>query len=184
MKEKYEKGEIAKIILKSLLGATLVVTVVALPGVAHVFTLFKPRNGYDRRRVKQSIQNLEKNKFIRHYKRGEEDVIEITKKGRKKFLQYNFKEIKIMKPKKWDGLWRVVMFDIPENKKRIRGAINHKLKELGFYPMQKSVFIHPHNCREEIDFVGEYFNVRKYIQYIEAKNIDQEIKLKKKFGIQ
>ncbi|MCH7763134.1 MAG: hypothetical protein IIB95_05255, partial [Candidatus Marinimicrobia bacterium] len=62
--------------------------------------------------------------------------------------------------------WRIVIFDIPEKRKKARDAINLKLKELGFHPIQKSTFIFPYECRNEIDFVAEHFFVRKYINYI------------------
>jgi len=180
---KYLKGEIAKIILKSLVVVGTVAVVVALPGVAQVFMLFNPKNGKENYRIRQSLYSLEKKKLVRIYKKDGKEVIEITNKGRKKVLQYDLEDMAIKKPKSWDGMWRVVMFDIPETKRGARNAISRKLKELGFHPLQKSVFVFPYDCRDEIDFIGEYFRARKYIQYMEVENIDEELRLKKKFSI-
>ena len=80
-------------------------------------------------------------------------------------------------------MWRMVIFDIPEKRKKARNAINFKLKELGFYPIQKSTFIFPYECKNEIDFIGEHFFARKYISYIIAKYIDDEKKLRKLFNL-
>src|SRR3989338_4293681 len=87
--KKYTKGEITKIILKSLVVGTLFLTVLALPGLAQVYTLFRPKNSRDRYQLNKSIHNLKKQKLIRIYKKDDADVVEITEKGKKKVLAYN-----------------------------------------------------------------------------------------------
>lgn len=54
----------------------------------------------------------------------------------------------------WDGLWRIVIFDIEEKRKYVRDRVRAKLRELGFGMWQKSVYISPHSVAEEIN---EYF---------------------------
>ena len=56
-----------------------------------------------------------------------------------------------------DGEWRIVIFDIPEKFKKAREALRMKLKELGFLELQKSVFIFPYECEDEINFIVEVF---------------------------
>ena len=182
--KKYTKGEITKIILKSLVVGTLFLTVLALPGLAQVYTLFRPKNSRDRYQLNKSIHNLKKQKLIRVYKKDNNDVIEITEKGKKKVLAYNLDDMKIKKSNKWDEWWRIVIFDIPEQNRRARSAITFKLKEMGFYPLQKSTFISPYKCKNEIDFIGNYFNVRKYLIYIKAKEIETGKQLRKHFGLE
>jgi len=92
-----------------------------------------------------------------------------------------FMEIK--NPKKWDGIWRIVIFDIQENEKTARNALRLKLKELGFYQLQKSVFIHPYPCLNEIQFIEEIFKVGSYINFIEAQKIEGDEWLKQKFNL-
>jgi len=38
--------------------------------------------------------------------------------GKKRILRYDLDNMKIKKPLKWDGYWRIVVFDIPEDEKR------------------------------------------------------------------
>ena len=85
--------------------------------------------------------------------------------------------------KKWDTYWRIVVFDIPEKHKKAREALRHKLKELGFYKFQKSIFVIPYECKDEIDFIIEIFQIRPYVRYIVAKTLDNEIHLKKIFDL-
>jgi|GEM_PF-643603 len=175
--EDYDRGEIAEIVLRSLLAIGMTAVFMALPGVAHIFTLFKPKNNYERKRLKQTVDRLEKGGYIEKVrnKKGIEKI-KITQKGKRKVLQYDFIKMELKIPKKWDGLWRMVIFDIPEDRKKVRDAISFKLKNLGFEPLQKSVFVFPYECRDEIDFVGEFFYARKYLRYLEIKHISMMTK--------
>ena len=63
----------------------------------------------------------------------------------------------------------MVIFDIPEQHKRARESLRLKLKNLNFYQLQKSVFVFPYHCKNEIEFIAEFFRIKKFITYIEAK---------------
>ena len=136
------------------------------------------------RSLRESIKKLYQSKII-DYKENNNGTVELilTDAGKKKILLYDLEKLKIDKPPKWDNLWRLVIFDIPENKKQARMAMSSKLKELGFYPMQKSVFIHPYECKDEIDFVTELFNIAPYVRFFRVKDIDIELDLKNKFHL-
>lgn len=104
--------------------------------------------------------------------------IVLTKEGQKRALQFQFDEMEIKKPAKWDKKWRIVIFDIPEKKKKAREVLRKKLKDLGFLELQKSVFIHPFECEDEIDFINEVFQTRPYVRFIRAESFTNEEQLK------
>lgn len=54
---------------------------------------------------------------------------------------------------------------------------------VGFYPMQKSVFITPYPCRDEVDFLIEIFDVRPFVRFVVAREIDIGIQLKDMFDL-
>ncbi|MDO8564727.1 MAG: hypothetical protein Q7R88_01905 [bacterium] len=89
----------------------------------------------------------------------------LTEKGRKRVVTVNIDRLKLPAEEKWDGRWHGVLFDIPEKYKGAREALREKLRELGFYPWQKSVFVYPYPCRDQIDFVVEFFEVRRFVRY-------------------
>lgn len=125
------------------------------------------------------------NERIIDYKEDNDGNVKIvlTKEGQKKALQFKFEEMEIKKPEKWDKKWRIVIFDIPEKKKKAREALRGKLKNLGFQELQKSVFIYPFECEEEIDFIVEVFQVRPYVRFIRAESFTNEEQLKIKFKL-
>lgn len=183
MLNNYDKGELAKEILMGLAAGGFIVACLAMPGLTKIVPLFKPKGAKDRHRINQAFQKLHDKKLINIYTKNGNEVVEITKAGKKKVLEYNLDDMKLKVPKKWDGWWRIVMFDIPESKRRGRDAVSRKIKELGMYPIQKSVFVSPYICKNEIDFIGEFFGVRNHIIYIKAKEIEGARKLKEHFGV-
>ncbi len=107
----------------------------------------------------------------------------LNKEGKKHALQYNLDKIKIKKPTHWDKKWRIVIFDVPVRLKKVRDSLRYHLKELGFHELQYSVFVHPFPCLGEIEFITEFYNARKFIRFIEADFIDNELHLKHKFNL-
>ena len=113
---------------------------------------------------------------------GSVEVI-LTEKGKRRALRYKLDEIEIKKPVRWDKKWRIVIFDVPEKKKRAREALRSKLRELGFKELQKSVFVYPYECKDEIDFINEVFDIRPYVKLIIAESVTNEEELKLFFNL-
>lgn len=96
------------------------------------------------------------------------EIIELTPLGRSRFLQYKFEGLSIPKPQKWDKKWRLVLFDIPESRRKIRNALRKKLKDLDFLEFQKSAFLFPYSCEDEINFVINVLDIAENVHYVEA----------------
>ena len=71
----------------------------------------------------------------------------------------------------------------PKKKKKGRDALAAKLKGLGFYPVQKSVFIHPYECKDEVDFITELFDIVPYVRFLRVRDVDIELDLKNIFRL-
>lgn len=138
----------------------------------------------NKRALHNAIRRLYKSNLIDAKDNQDGSVTMILSgKGQKRALTYQIDEIQIPKMKKWDGNWRIVLFDIPEKHKKARDALSLTLKKIGFYKFQKSVFIHPFECQNEIDFVIEFFSLRQYVRYLTAHKIDNELDLKHRFRL-
>lgn len=92
-------------------------------------------------------------------------TIVLTEIGKKRAVSFQFNKMKIKVPDIWDGLWQIVIFDIPEKYKLARLSLRDKLLNFGFFQYQKSVYVCPYSCRDEVDFVVEFFKVRRYVRY-------------------
>ena len=107
----------------------------------------------------------------------------LTEKGKETAIEYDIKKLKPKKLKKWDGKWRIVVFDIPEDRRAKRDTFRARIKKMGFLEMQKSVWISPVDYEKKINYLTEVFNIDKYVNFIVADSVGNENKLKKRFKI-
>ena len=133
--------------------------------------------------LQKQINMLYRSKLVdkKHNPDGSCSIV-LTEKGKIKTFKYKFSEMKI-KNDIWDGKWRMIIFDIPEKIRGGRNSLRWKIKELGFHELQKSVFIFPYECKDEIEFIIEYFGLRKYVRYCILNFIDNDIHLRKIFDL-
>jgi len=137
----------------------------------------------DEKALKEEIRVLYRSKLVQRKENTDGSFsFVLSEKGKIKTLTFQFEKMRLERGN-WDGKWRVVIFDIPEKRKRSRDALRDKLKELGFYELQKSVFVFPYECDDEINFVIEFFEMRQYVRTILAERIDNELHLKRIFKL-
>ncbi len=138
----------------------------------------------DKEMLKKAIKSLYQSKLIKEKENADGTItLVLTDKGKERALTYNLDNIEIKKPNQWDKKWRVVLFDIPEKIKKAREAIRRHLKNLGFYEFQKSVFVHPYDCKDEIDYLIEFYDLRRFVRFIIADSLDNELHLKNYFKL-
>ena len=132
----------------------------------------------DRNYLKQIVREFYVDRFVseRENADGTKTII-LTEKGKKRSITFNFSRMKIKAPEVWDGLWHMVIFDIPEKYKWARLSLRDKLLGLGFFQCQKSVYIHPFSCQDEVDFISQFFEVGRYIRYGILTHIANEAEL-------
>lgn len=128
-------------------------------------------------RVRQIIQRLEKQKMISI--KG--DFISITSKGKKRLLHYDLQEIKL--EEKPDGKWRIVIYDVAELNKNQREAFRGMLRKLKFLPIQKSVYITPFPCEDEIEYIRQRFGIGIEVRMIVATGLEDAEAYKAYFGL-
>jgi len=175
----------AKDILRILAtGALLSMAILAPNAPASLFASHKPWKKYKRNRLRQVIKRMADQELVGFREEGKETIVAISEKGKSKLLKFNFDEMKINDQEDWNGTWKIVYFDIPETKKLARELFRKKLKELRFYQLQKSVFITPYGCKDQIDFLRSILEIGDFVSYLETENIEQEEFLKSWFEVE
>lgn len=127
---------------------------------------------YSRNSVNVAINRLKRKGFIQKGIMEDEICYRLTKLGEERQKQKKNKEKLInIKNTKWDKIWRVVIFDIPEENKRIRHILRETLKILGFRPLQKSVWISKNNCTNELKKQIKKLKLNQFVLVFETKNL-------------
>lgn len=136
--------------------------------------------------------DFELKRLIRHMKRldlinldvhGDKSTyIKPTKKGLVRLKEAEIEEIEIRPPKKWDGLWRIVSFDIKQEKKKERYEFLSQLHRLGFVRAYQSMWIFPFPSTFEIMSIAKIIGIDKEVMVIEGKlTEDRHVDMLKKF---
>lgn len=138
---------------------------------------------FDEARVRQKLKELRKRKLIKIYLVKDQFIVKITEKGRKRLLQYNLEQMTIPTPNEWDKRWRLVTYDVPKGKNRARDAIRTTLKRLGFYQLQKSVYLYPFPCSEAIEFLRELYDIGENVTMLTVGYLENEEVYKEYFDL-
>lgn len=158
-------------------AGTILLSVLFAPNAVQILKpLIKWRknwNKIDRRRIHEAIKRLNQKRLVELITKGDELYIKITANGKQLVKNFDYDNLELPQSKKWDKKWRLVIFDIFKKQNKERRALSQKLKDLGFYPLQESVFIYPYECRDEVDFICEFLSVGRYVNYCIVESLDK-----------
>jgi DNA-binding transcriptional regulator PaaX len=74
-------------------------------------------------------------------------------------------------PRKWNGIWYLLMYDVPEQDRRYRNVLREFLKQLRMGCLQKSVWVSPRDIRPEYDDLVKGIRVNFYAYLFEATTV-------------
>ena len=125
-------------------------------------------------KLKSAVLRLKEKGLIQIDSRG----IQLTAAGRK-YLAKN----SVPRPLKWDRKWRIVIFDIREERKAYRDLLRRQLRSIGFERLQDSVWLYPFDCEELLTLLKTDFRLGSEVQYIIADKIERSAKWEKAFDL-
>lgn len=154
------------------LGA-LIVASVAMPGLPKaLIEIHKAFKGASKRDLGKIIKRLNKQKMLSITEHEGKFTVEITEKGKRRLLEYDFENISLSSQRR-DGKWRLIIFDIPEIRKGNREIFRKKLKELGCIRLQDSVFASAFPCRNEIDFLCNFLGISDSVSLVKLDKFER-----------
>ncbi|MEK7510307.1 MAG: hypothetical protein AAB567_01965 [Patescibacteria group bacterium] len=179
------RSAITKDILFMLLLAGMITIAATSPyfGVA-VWRSLHNRKRYAKRKFADTFTRLLRRGMIEMTRNGHDIHLTLTEKGKEAAGYMQIDELKIKRPKRWDGYWRLILFDIANLKTMHRNAFRAKLKSLGFTPLQKSIWLCPFDCKPEIEILKDFFGLtEKEVRLVVAKNIGNETSFRQHYRL-
>lgn len=116
-----------------------------------------------------------------HLKR-ERNGVSLTAKGERELRRLQLRTPS-MRPRKWDGKWRVVAFDIPERKKGFRNKVRLMIREIGFVRLQDSVWVYPFDCEDLITLLKADLRIGREILYMIVDQLEGDARLRQEFDV-
>ena len=181
-KEVYKRNRRAnlkKIILRTVAVTGIIGISLVAPGV---IVAMKKLGILPKKRQGEFIDTSRKKLLQEGFLEYHDKMLQITKRGEEYLLKETLYENTKNKKKKWDGKWRVLIFDIPEKKKIVREQIRHTLIYIGFMRLQDSVWIYPYDCEDFITLLKADFRIGKDVLYMVVEALEYDKPIKSHFG--
>ncbi len=186
IRKKDKRKNIQKIILNTVFAAGVLGVVMVAPNVLSVIRQlesFSKRKKNLKYSINESFARLREKGLIEIIEINGKKVARVTKRGESQldFLERHHFKLKI--PKKWDGRWRIVIFDIKESRKRTRFLLRKTLSQIGFVRLQNSVWIFPYDCEDLISLLKADFKIGKDVLYMIVEKLENDWPLYKTFNL-
>lgn len=133
--------------------------------------------------LKRTLERMRKEKLVKIVERDGQQIVELTKNGRRRIIKYSLENLSIDKPGVWDGSWRLVLYDVPHRRKQLRDVFRQTLKSLGFYQLQESVWLFPYPCEAQVSFLREFYGVGNEVLYAVAIKLEDDVPYRTYFGL-
>lgn len=112
------------------------------------------------------------------------EKIKLTNKGLRFQKQLKIEETILNKPKEWDGIWRLISYDIPDRLKQKRDWFRLTLMRLGFLKIQESLWVYPFDCKEEIAIIAQDLGIAPYVIVMITDNLPKEKEWENEFALE
>ena len=156
------RGLLEALLIGGGMVAALTFAPTAIAALAGIGYLVKAEDRARRKRLNNSIAYAQRNKYVRIHKAKKGVAFELTKRGWRVATRVRLKKSllkPVERPKKWDGLWRIILFDIATEDRTKRNGFRGLIQRLGAVMLQKSVWIYPFDCTEQVNMLKEFFEL-------------------------
>ena len=179
------KIDFKRIILMTIATVGILSIAVLAPNALQILKPFlKKKKKYNLKYyLNQKAKKLIKDGFIKVDVENGKPFLSLTKKGERKLHYYEIIQKDNKNNNKWDGKWRVVIFDVWENIRSKRNLLRNEIKDFGFIQLQRSVWIYPYECAEFIELLKIDLSFGKNIRYMIVDKLDYDEKLRKYFNL-
>lgn len=180
-----EGGQRVANMLLALLAIGGAVTVAAIaPNVfAAVGASRRQKLFFNARDFRQCRYYVKRQKYARFTTNETMTTVRLLHRGKRHVLRDTYEHLAMRKPDCWDGVWHIVLFDIPNKHKSEREGFREKLCQIGMHCMQESVFITPYPCEEEVDLLIYMFSIRPYVRVMTIAHLEHDEDLRKIFDL-
>ncbi len=179
-KQRSKREHIQRVVLDSVKVAGILSVALLAPNVlgAMMKLGLLPRS-----RQKEYISSSASKLVKRGLLKFKDGHYQLTSDGERLLRRWELEDYQINRPKKWDKKWRVIIFDIPEKKRKIRTQITFLFRKAGLYRLQDSVWVYPYDCEDIIGLLKTDFGVGKYLLYMIVDELENDKRLRKEFDL-
>lgn len=133
--------------------------------------------------LRQILKRLKQQKIVKEDIQNGQPVVILTEKGKTRYLKYQLQNMILDKPPKWDGRWRLIIYDIAKYKKKVQEVFRETLKSMKFLKLQNSVYLTPYPCGDEIEFLRQFYGIGDEVLILTVSSLENESAYKEYFNL-
>ncbi len=93
--------------------------------------------------ITRSLKGLREAGLIENLSSPQNEYARLTKEGKKKVHSLTLENETTLVNTNWDGFWRIILLDLPEDRKSERESLRYLLKKANFVCLKNSAWISP-----------------------------------------
>lgn len=180
-RKRKRRADIQKIILASVaIAGALSVAAVA----PNVLKAMEQMDLIPVRREKEIIARSRERLLKRGMLKYQGGRLRLTPKGEKMLDMYTLRDNTFRSSEHWDGKWRILIFDIPETRRRTRDRIREVLTQVGFARLQNSVWIYPYDSEDIITLLKADLKIGRDVLYLIVDSLEYDLPYRKIFNLE
>lgn len=127
--------------------------------------------------LNRSIKNLVESGCVEIHNSDNQKYLKITQKGKSKLNYIKLEGEEALVSNTWDGFWRIIILDIPENRKSEREALRYLLKKANFICIKNTVWISPYPYENLFTNIKKDLNLGTELMILVTNKLDPETNL-------
>lgn len=160
------------VVLKILGLAGLAGTTIVAPNALQALSALLKKTAVKKSDYQKVMKDLKRQGLVHTFQERDSVTFSLTPAGAHRLQQIMVDELEIPKPTKWDKRWRLISFDIPVKYSRQRLLLTKHLQGLGLAMLQRSLWVHPFPCFEQVQQLAGHYNVLRYCAFMEVSRVD------------
>ncbi|MFA6256964.1 MAG: hypothetical protein WCT29_01490 [Candidatus Paceibacterota bacterium] len=141
--------------------------------VEEIWTGFPDQNRYS---VTRSLKGLREAGLIEALSSAHCEYARLTKEGKKKMHSLILESNTGLVNTSWDGFWRIILLDLPEERKSERESLRYLLKKAGFVCLKNSAWISPFPYEHLFTNIKKDLGLTTEMMIMVTDKIDEESK--------
>ena len=134
--------------------------------------------------ITRAMKGLRGAGLVEHISSGQNNYARLTKTGKQKANSLKLDSDNALLNTNWDGYWRIILLDLPEDRKSERESLRYLLKKAGFICLKNSAWISPYPFEHLFTNIKKDLNLSTELVILVTNQIDEitEKELFKIFG--
>lgn len=119
------------------------------------------------------VANLRRQGLVEVSNRDGHIVIQPSVKGIHRLQRAQISNLFVQPQDRWDGIWRMISYDIPSKYGKQRRLFTSELHRLGFTLIKDSTWFHPYPCFDAVSELVAYCGLTNHVMVAEIARIDE-----------